>query len=120
VADTFERRREEVIDYLALTMVDASNSRAAKLAASYCRGNNIPATNTDIADVANEAIRRRTSTDITTVDSSVSDLSESDTLEQHLVAVATSYTIDSGYQLIVYGDYDVVGDLTINGTLVIL
>jgi len=122
VARTFERRREEVIDYLATTLIDASNSRAVKLAASYCRGNNIPATAADIADVANEAIRRRTSTDITTVDNTVTDLSTADSLEpvKISVPVSTTYTILSGYQLVVYGDYDVIGDLDAIGDLVIL
>ena len=120
MARTFERRREEVIVYLATTLVGASNSRATKLAASYCRGNGIPATDADIADVANEAIRRRTSTDITTVDTTVTALSTADSLEPVLESIAVSYTIPAGYQLLVYGDYDVVGDLINEGNLVVL
>ena len=122
MARTFERRREEVIDYIATTLVGASNSRAVRLAATYCRGNNIPATSADLADVANEAIRRRTSTDITTVDTTVTDLSSGDSLEpvKTSIPVATTYTIPAGYQLIVYGKYDVVGDLDCIGDLIIL
>lgn len=122
MARTFEARREEIIDYIATTLVDASNSRAVRLAATYCRDNSIPATASDLADVANEAIRRRTSTDITTVDDTVTDLAEGDSLEpvKESIATATTYTIAAGYQLLVYGNYDVVGDLTIEGNLVVL
>ena len=59
MADTFERRREEVITFVSNKLVGATDSRATAMTRRYCKTYNIPANSMQMVDMANEAIRRR-------------------------------------------------------------
>jgi hypothetical protein len=59
MADTFERRRNEVVEFVKSKLAGASDSRAAAMARRYCATFSIPANSLQIADIANEALRRQ-------------------------------------------------------------
>lgn len=56
---SLRRRRNEIIEHAAAYLKGANDSKLTDLIRDYCRNHGIPATRTDIQDMANEAIRRR-------------------------------------------------------------
>ena len=54
-----ESRREEIVDAASAEIAGASDSRVNDFIRTYCRDRTIPATALDIADMANEAVRRQ-------------------------------------------------------------
>ena len=70
----FERNRKQLIAYISARLDGASDARAIKMVRRYCKLAGIPATNTQINEIANEALRRRMIEKIQTLDSQLHQL----------------------------------------------
>jgi len=56
---TFERNRSRIIDHIAARIGLLTDARAIKWLRAYCRLTGIPATESDLNEMAQEAVRRR-------------------------------------------------------------
>ena len=74
MADTFERNREVMITFISNRLVGATDSAALEMVRRYCQTFNIPATSTQMADVASESIRRRMVAKIKTLNEQLTSL----------------------------------------------
>jgi hypothetical protein len=95
VARIFERRRDEVIEFVSARLINATDSRASEMVRRYCSTYDIPATEQDISDMATEAVRRRMVAKIKDLSDTVAVLSDRQailngrvtTLENQLVSL---------------------------------
>ena len=88
MARTYERQRKKIIKVVSAELVGADDSRTVEAVRHYCRLHDVPATESQINSMANEAIRRRMVQKIKLLEDRVVILHERVTvLEEQIVAL---------------------------------